>query len=116
MKKYKRSIFAAIMIAITLVTSMSVWAKERSEEVALNGAMGAATIGIEDDGLYAWAYTSGSTAYNEIAQTRIYGGGPDPFSGVGVSSAQVSARYEAFTYAESSHLWTGRSYTMYIAP
>lgn len=115
-KKVKMSIFATVMSVIMLVTSMSVFAKEKSETISLGTINGTATIGISSDAGTAWASTRGSSASIEILQTIIYGRGSDPFTGYGVTDAEVTGRYEPFNYAESQHAWSGRVYNMYIAP
>ena len=99
-----------------VVTSLAVIARETTAEVALSGSMGYATTGIDPEGLYAWAYTSGSNSTNRIVATRVTGRCTEPVSGSGVTSAECTAYLTAFYAAESYHQWTARSYSGYITP
>lgn len=115
-RNVKLSVFAIVMSTIMLITSLAVMARETTAEVALSGSTGYATTGIDPGGLYAWAYTRGSSSSNSIVSTRITGRCSEPVSGRGVSSAECTAYLTPFYAAESYHQWTARSYSGYITP
>lgn len=112
--KMKMSVFAVVMCTIMMVTSLTVFAKERTEEVPITGASGFATIGISADGLYAWADTRGSSANNSPVSTRITGNCDEPVTRTGYPSVDISCDITPFNSASSYHMWTARTYTMYI--
>lgn len=117
--KFKVGLFAVLMSAIMLVTSMAVFAaiKSNSEEVGLGGAIGTASIWIEEStALSAGASTSGESTTSTVAYTSIYGGGQTPHSNQGRYYTKVFASAHAFTYAQSEHVWTGKHWAMTIYP
>lgn len=114
--KRKLSIFAIIMSVMMMITSIGVYAGSIREEVPLVGWMGYAYAWIAGDGLTAEAETEGASAMNDIAYTGIYGAGPYPYSAQGWNYAQVSAAEAAFTFAESTHVWTGIHRTLQVFP
>ena len=44
--------------------------------------------------------------------TYVFGGGPEPYDETGDTTAYVQCGSKVFTYAQSKHVWTGRSYPM----
>ena len=99
-----------------MITSIGVYAGYKRDVVPLVGATGYATAWIAGDGLVAYAQTEGASAMNDLAYTSICGRGPYPYSAQGWNYAEVSAAEAAFTYADSTHVWTGIHYTLQVFP
>lgn len=117
MKKRLVCVSSMVICLVMLITSLSVLAATKTESVGLDaGVTGTAEIGIASDAWSAWASTRGVSLYNDIIRTTVTGYGSDSFTGEGVSDAEVSGRYAKFTYAGSTHKWTGRSHSMTIYP
>ena len=114
-KEIKKSTFTLLVCIMMIISSMSVFAAgSRSDSVAFTDGFGYGTVSLDDGNLVAWASTTTDSLKFGVLSTRVTGGGSDSFTGTGTTFAQVSARYSAFTFAESTHLWEGRSLYLYL--
>lgn len=116
-KKMKVRVSALVMCAAMLVSAMSILAATRTESVSLNGGgTGTAFVGIYTAGDYAEASSSGSSVYADLLSTGLYGGGPNPVQKTGISYVEISRTGAKFTYATSTHKWTGITHTLTVYP
>ena len=112
-KKLKIQLSGVLMCVVMLVTSISVFAKTRTDLVPLDATgNGMAKLYIADNGYTAQAWSSGSSVYSDFIYTYVFGGGPEPYDETGDTTAYVQCGSKVFTYAQSKHVWTGRSYPM----
>lgn len=117
-QKLKIRVSALIMCAAMLVISMGVLAATKTETVPLSGGgSGTAFVGIYSGGYSAEARSSGSSVYSDLIETRLYGGGPEYKQATGFYEVSFSCNNnKKFTYATSTHKWTGVTHTMTVYP